>query len=185
MQERDFCAPWDKCLNGQPPAERLSLLSDSLVVALFGIDSPFLVAPQSLPDEYASTVMLLVEIEQRPVFFVEIKPAKHFDSPNGRFQASKQMQERIVALTREYAGSLVPTLHAVSALGTKLCFYTADTATTTVDPAYGYMPTFESTDVPAASRWAFDVTEAEGQAKLIEVVNEVKQMCHAQYSSSF
>jgi hypothetical protein len=73
----------------------------------------------------------------------------------------------------------IPTLHAVSALGTKLCFYQVDT--TTDEPeilprAITRRPTVVNDTAPQ-KRWDCDILEPRGEAKFRQVVDEIKAEC--------
>lgn len=75
----------------------------------------------------------------------------------------------------------MPTLHAISALGTKLCFYSLST----VDRNAGIVPRYiarhpdMANDTAPQSRWDCDLLEEEGEGRFMAVVNEIIAACEA------
>lgn len=73
----------------------------------------------------------------------------------------------------------IPTLHGVSAIGTRLCFYRLDLTQGRLQimpPAIPGDPLFMIDTVPE-ERWDCTVLDSEGEAKLRAVVDEIKQIC--------
>ncbi|KAJ7367489.1 hypothetical protein DFH08DRAFT_979815 [Mycena albidolilacea] len=107
-RENDFYGPWNKLLSYVfPPA------------------SDFTVAPQSyLLSTSRETADIVVEYEifynNVPVLIVKIKPPGNLRLPSAREEAGTQIRRRIRELSED---CLLPTLHAVSAFGTQLAFY--------------------------------------------------------------
>ena len=69
------------------------------------------------------------------------------------------------------------TLHAVSAFGTKLAFYSlerGDNHAQITPHAIPRDPTWESDTVPV-DRWNYDILEAEGEAQFRAVVDKIKE----------
>ncbi|KAF8446711.1 hypothetical protein BGX38DRAFT_1270875 [Terfezia claveryi] len=64
--------------------------------------------------------------KEHPVFFVEIKASNHIRHMSTRKDADLQMRERFEELFDDVK---VETLYGISALGTKLCIYTASKET--------------------------------------------------------
>jgi hypothetical protein len=74
----------------------------------------------------------------------------------------------------------IPTLHAVSAMGTRLCFYHLDTTDVAADIIpLNNIPRHPTrvNDTAPAERWDCDVLGAGGEAKLRGVVNAIKEAC--------
>ena len=75
----------------------------------------------------------------------------------------------------------LPKLHAISALGTRLCLYHMDTA----DPNAEILPLAilrhptRVNDYSPAERWGYDIMEERGETKLREVFREVLKGCAA------
>ncbi|KIK29676.1 hypothetical protein PISMIDRAFT_88474, partial [Pisolithus microcarpus 441] len=60
----------------------------------------------------------------------------------------------------------IPTLHAVSAVGTRLFFYHLDTTNVPL-----------ANDTAPVERWDYDVLDVNGEARLHAVVDEMKEAC--------
>ena len=67
-------------------------------------------------------------------------------------------------------------IHAVSAMGTKLCFYTAE-AGRVISPLRIVAGVHFAIDTAPLERWDCDVLEVEGAARLKAIVNEIQQEC--------
>ncbi|CAD6574631.1 MAG: hypothetical protein CYPHOPRED_005466 [Cyphobasidiales sp. Tagirdzhanova-0007] len=112
-------------------------------------------------------------MSDEPVLLVEIKPPGHINAISSRCLADDQMRDRFIALT-----DLVtrPYLYGFSVLGTRFGVYRLTIVTGEIEPAH--LSRSRSRVVYAApqSQWNFDVTTADGFAKWMEVVTEVKHM---------
>lgn len=71
-------------------------------------------------------------------------------------------------------------LHAISALGTKLCFYTLDRTNLTITPPRLAGDPNRVVDVMPANLWEYDLLEEDGVRKLQEVVADIDKQCAAQ-----
>ena len=96
----------------------------TLLSHLFPAPNDYIVSPQwRLPHHHTAidfTLVFIVEQDQHPVFFLEVKPAGSSLLWSARHLADQQMQSRF----RDIGPILtIPTLHSVSALGPHLCFY--------------------------------------------------------------
>ncbi|KAF8809266.1 hypothetical protein BYT27DRAFT_7094566, partial [Phlegmacium glaucopus] len=81
----------------------------------------------------------------------------------------------------------LPTLHAVSALGTRLCFYSVDTtdlATAEILPLPIACHPTRVNDYTPAGRWEYDIMKVRGEAKLRAVIHEVLQECVALFANA-
>ena len=121
-------------------------------------------------------VTYVVEVDDLPIFFLEIKPLLHTNNISSRVSADTWMRARFRAL---YKATPTPRLHGVSAMGQRLAFYCMDKAMGHVIPNYVALSTKYVTDTIPAERWETDITTEEGYQKLMEVVNDVKQMAAA------
>jgi hypothetical protein len=75
----------------------------------------------------------------------------------------------------------IPTLHAISAMGTALYFYSMDTRTQDardIPPSIPHDSTLYNDTAPKES-WNLDVLAVEGENKLLAIVEEIKQACEA------
>jgi hypothetical protein len=75
----------------------------------------------------------------------------------------------------------LPTLYGVSALGTKLCFYSLNVRETdlVIMPQAIPRDPILVTDTAPADRWAFDILEPAGEARFREVIQEIINGCLA------
>jgi hypothetical protein len=72
-----------------------------------------------------------VEANWHPVFFLEIKPPLSLPYDSKRKEADEQMRHQF----RDHATVLnTPTLHGISAFGTRLAFYEYNLATHDIQP---------------------------------------------------
>ncbi len=73
------------------------------------------------------------------------------------------------------------TLHAVSALGTKLCFYSINTRddNATIDPLAIPQNPMRVNDPAPANRWDSDILEAAGEERFRQIVEEINVGCAA------
>ena len=64
-------------------------------------------------------------------------------------------------------------------MGTRLCFYSINTTTQDAEIVPLLIPRHPTrvSDVAPIERWSYDVLEADGEAKLREVVEEIKREC--------
>lgn len=152
-----------------------------LLYHLFGLEGPFEISPQyhipQTPRDAIDVVALFtVELNKHPVLFIEVKAPASFALDSKRKQADDQMRDRF----RDLRHNLVtPRLPGISAFGTRIAFYEYVAATNTLTP-HGIPPDPASlNDVAPAERWRYDLLEANGIAKMRQVVEDVKAMCQA------
>ncbi|KAF8222530.1 hypothetical protein L208DRAFT_1413296 [Tricholoma matsutake] len=159
-RKNDYYAPYNKLLN-----------------FLFPVDSPFTVGPQTHPiAESRESIDFIVEYQvfwgDAPVFILEIKTGPKLGLLSAREEADLQIRRRL----RDLVGICpLPKLNAVSAIGTKLCFYTADDRVIT--PPRIVADDQFTIDTAPRERWDCDVLEAEGAARLKAIVHEIQQTC--------
>ncbi|KAI9511913.1 hypothetical protein F5148DRAFT_1167416 [Russula earlei] len=157
-REGDYNAPYNKLLH-----------------VLFPPDGPFAVGPQK--HLIAESRDFLVEYQvfwgDVPVFILEIKTGPELGLVSAREEADLQIRRRL----RDLIGICpLSKLHAISAIGTKLCFYTAE-AGRAITPPRIVADDQLATDTAPLGRWDCDVLEAEGAARLKAVVHEIHQAC--------
>jgi hypothetical protein len=148
----------------------------------YHIDGPYDIIPQFKPNALKGprerdnfVPVLLVEVDRRPVFFLEIKPPVSLPNESKRQEADEQMRRKFKDL-----GPLsnIPTLYGVCAFGTRLAFYEYDQATREIQPAEITQPDPSVTvDVAPIERWDSDVLHQEGADRLKDIVRRVKDMC--------
>ena len=114
-----------------------------------------------------------VSYNEHPVFF-KVKPSSHVDHISSRESADKQMRKRYKDLGCRVE---IPILYGMSALGTKVCFYTYDKGTRSILPRTIKDDGDLVIDTAPTDHWSLDVMMPDGERKLREVVNQVKAMC--------
>ena len=145
-----------------------------LLYTLFSLDGPYEIVPLCKPADSLQSdfvPVLIVQINQRPVFFMEIKPPSALLDISKRAEADLQMRCRFRDFGR---ASKIPTLHGVSAFGNHLLFYEYDAATSSVQPeqilqANGCIHA-------GVAAMSCDVLKPEGAYRLKDVVEKVKEM---------
>ena len=167
-RENDFYAPYNKLLS-----------------ILFPADSQYTVAPQANPyNNSKESVDFIIEFhvfyDSVPVFVVEVKGSSALVYPSTREEADVQMRGRL----RDLVGQCpLSNLRGVSAIGTKLCFYTARQTgnNLAIEPQRIPADPQLTTDTAPQSRWDVDVLEQDGFIRLTEVVSMIKSECEALY----
>ncbi|KLO16615.1 hypothetical protein SCHPADRAFT_887678 [Schizopora paradoxa] len=115
---------------------------NKLLSTLFPADSDFVVVPQFIPPDSPNAVDFLVLFEvmlvNKPVLILALRPPSHQDILSKRWEADYQVRMRMVDTVGQSpsdSNRLCPidTLYGISALGTKLCFYTLDTKNANAD----------------------------------------------------
>ncbi|EAU85988.2 hypothetical protein CC1G_03011 [Coprinopsis cinerea okayama7 len=152
-----------------------------LLYHLFGVLGPYEISPQyHIPNAARDVIdvvaLFTVELNKHPVFFIEVKPTASLNLDSKRKQADDQMRDRF----RDLRHTLItPRLPAVSAFGTRLCFYEYTVATNAVVPAAIPADPLILNDVAPADRWDCDLLEADGAARFRQLVESVLEMCQA------
>ena len=150
---------------------------NTLLTYLFPPTDNYMISPQfKRPPEGWSIDFTTVFIVQRafhPVFFLEIKPPGDYTHRSSRAAADDQMRTRFFDLADVVE---LPVIHGVSALGTRLCFYSYTRDDNVLDPPRIPPDVERMNDVAPAARWNFDILSDEGVARMTHVANEVKAM---------
>ncbi|KAF8218671.1 hypothetical protein L208DRAFT_1419637 [Tricholoma matsutake] len=121
-------------------------------------------------------VTYVVAMDEKPIFFLEIKPPGHVNDISSRIAADDQMRDRFRSL---YDLTPLPRLHGISAMGQRLAFYCLDKASGNVEPEYVERSRSRITDVVPAERWDLDITTAAGYERFMDVINNVIGMVEA------
>ncbi|KAK0185582.1 hypothetical protein F5146DRAFT_1144090 [Armillaria mellea] len=153
---------------------------NKLLNALFPLDSDFTAVPQHLESNSLTgtefIVMFEVTFHDGPVFVLELKKSSNLLYDSRRRMADDHIRQRLIDLRRQCP---IPTVHGVSAIGTRLCFYRLDLTQPRLQifpPAIPGDPCF-TIDTAPEERWDCSVLEAEGEVKLRAVMDEIKQAC--------
>ena len=160
-QESDFHGAYNKLLNFYFPP-----------------DSDFSVFPQyhRLGSKESIDYVVLFEIflANRPVFVLELKAPSSIEFISTRAEADEQIRTRLGDLAGHCP---LPTLHGVSAIGTKLCFYTIDKATMEMTPQQIARHPTRVNDIAPAHRWDCDILAPGGETRLKAVFQEIIEGC--------
>jgi hypothetical protein len=149
-----------------------------LLYSLFSVDGEYEVVPQFnspvLQESIDMVTILVVEANRHPFFFMEIQPPATIPYDSKREEADVQMRRQF----RDLRQTLVlPTLHGISAFGTRLSFYEYDKETCTLQPELIQSDLAILTDVAPIDRWDCDVLQQEGANRLRDVAEKIKEMC--------
>lgn len=152
---------------------------NSLLFELFPTSEHYQISPQfkRLHGSLDYTIQFIIRRRRVPVFFVEVKTFRSLKELSARMSADKQMRESYLDFA---SGNIsTPTLYGLSAFGPQFSVYT-------YDPASGYLVPREIprdlryiNDVAPKDRWAYNLLEEAGEAKLREIVAHVKAMADA------
>lgn len=157
-RETDFYGPYNK-----------------LPSYLFPPDSAFtVVPPQDLVD--SSRLDFAVYHKTSLVFGLEVKTPTDLMYISSRKLADVHMRELLIDFGEECP---IPTLHAVSAMGTRLCFYQLDTTDVAAEIVPHWIPQNSTRviDTAPAERWDCDILDANGEQRLRTVADEIKEAC--------
>ncbi|KAJ7697441.1 hypothetical protein B0H17DRAFT_372580 [Mycena rosella] len=114
---------------------------------------------------------------KHPICFVEIKPAGHLHDLAARATADRQMRERFDHLVE---GLIIPKLIGFSAIGSRFAVYEYNGASRELTPPEIPRDPRIVNDTAPAGRWAHDFLDAgDGEAKLLEVVQSIRDLCDA------
>lgn len=151
---------------------------NKLLCTLFPADTDFSVFPRyELSSEEAPVRFFLdVLYDNKPVFILEHRaPQEMIRFCTQRDRADLQLRQRIEDLRPECP---LPVLHAVSAFGTKLCFYKMH-RDQPIQPSF--IPNPESVrDLKGTAPqkwWDCNVLQKEGEKRFKSMVEEIKQAC--------
>jgi hypothetical protein len=149
------------------------------------VTSKYTVEPQyPLPEAFQApsvpsvdfVVTYVIALDERPVFFLEIKPAGHVNLISTRLAADKQMRDIFRSL---YELSGTPKLHGISVMGQRLAFYSMEIDGGHIVPEE--VPTTANfvVDTVPANRWELDIMTETGYQEFMTIVNDVKRMVAA------
>ncbi|KAF9505885.1 hypothetical protein BS47DRAFT_1489623 [Hydnum rufescens UP504] len=137
---------------------------NTLLFELFPPSEHYQITPQykHVKGSQEFTVHYIIHKRRVPIFFVEIKPYGSLVNFSARGLADAQMRDRF----REFTSDSIPTpkLIGISSFGSQFC------------PALIAADAHLLNDIAPQDRWAFDILNDEGEAKLREVVAAVKAM---------
>ncbi|KAI6104768.1 hypothetical protein EDD16DRAFT_1887848 [Pisolithus croceorrhizus] len=165
-----------------PPNPRESDLSgayNKLLNCFFPPDTDFTVTPQCLIPSLRSRrfiVSFAVFHRTSLVFVLQVKTPTDLMYISSRRSSDQWIRE----VLGDFADQCpIPTLHAVSAMGTRLCFYQLDTtnASAEIVPRSILQDPIRVTDTAPAEWWDCDILDANGEERLRVVVDLIKEAC--------
>lgn len=151
--ESEYCGPYN-----------------TLLTTLFPCTEHYQVAPQYRGPATPGSMYFTIYIVRRrlcPVFFIEVKPI------STREKADNQMRDISIA----GRNIVIPKLYGISAVGTRFTIHDYDKKTQAFNPAAIPCHPQSLTDVAPADRWAYELLEPAGEARMKELVEEIKAMC--------
>ncbi|CAA7266706.1 unnamed protein product [Cyclocybe aegerita] len=149
---------------------------NKLLNTLFPVNTPYTVFPQVHRHEDITTpsarTTFTIYYRNTPVFILDL----HTYANLARISAREAADEHIRMHIRDLLPYCpLPTLHAVSAFGTRLCFYTT-TAGQAILPARAAVEEDSAHRTPV-DWWDCDLLDDDGAIRLKEVVNKIRNQC--------
>jgi len=152
---------------------------NTLLIALFPPTENFEVAPQfkRIKGSMDFTIIFVVMKRKVPAFFLEVKAYVALDHGSLRKEADDQMRYRFL----DFASQSLPLrkLYGISALGTRFSVYEYHSDTRRLTPRLILPDRNFISDTAPQERWNYDVMTPEGEAKLKQIVGEIKEMAAA------
>jgi len=149
-----------------------------LLNALFLFDGPYEIVPQfkstGTRESIDFVIIILVEVNRHPFFFIEVKPTASFPYDSKRKEADEQMRNRFMELRQDLN---IPILNGISAFGTRLSFYKYDSATQPKRIICSNSDILTDSDVAPLTWWDCDVLHPEGAERFRNAAKQVKEMC--------
>jgi len=140
----------------------------------------FFLAPQTSPDETSTrdsvdfiVFMVILNEEQKPVLFAEIKDERWANEPDKRQRADTQMRQRYDQMLPKCP---IPRLYGLSLLGTSLRVYCGDKVTGDITPHFVGRP-HPDRILPLdflTGQWNLDILSQDGLRKMQEIVAYIK-----------
>jgi hypothetical protein len=148
---------------------------NALLNHLFPASEYYQVAPQfkRIAGSMDFIVMYLITGRKIPIWFIEVKSYGAYDLDSSRKAADDQIRERVLDFT---AGCSFPKLYGISALGTRFCVYEYTPTSRSLTPLRIDPHSHLVTDTAPKERWDLDFLEPQGEARLKEVVRDIKYM---------
>ncbi|KAI5887293.1 uncharacterized protein SCHCODRAFT_01105701, partial [Schizophyllum commune H4-8] len=149
---------------------------NKLLHVLFPPQGKYVVTPNYLPalDAYGSSepvVSYEVHIRNGPVLVLQVRPRSHLNIKSQRAAADRQLAQRMLDI--QASSPLSIEFYGISAMGTKICFYT-------YDRVEGLRPapipaTTVAVDTAPVSRWNEDVLRSSGRRRLRVLVKDIEE----------
>ncbi|KAH9475287.1 hypothetical protein JR316_0012398 [Psilocybe cubensis] len=151
---------------------------NKLLNTLFPVNTPYTVFPQVHRHEDLSTptarTTFTVYYRNSPVFLLDL----HAYPTLSRISARENADDHIRIHVRDLLPFCpLPTLHAMSAFGTRLAFYTASAGNSIMPARMPPTPGQDCQDTTPSDWWDCDLMEDDGAIRLKEVVNKIRNQC--------
>ena len=151
---------------------------NKLLNTVFPVNTPYTVFPQVHRHEVhtlpSARTTFTVYYKKTPVFLLDLHTYANLVSPSAREVADEHIRIHIRDLLPYCPLS---TLHAVSAFGTRLAFYTVQRSEGAILPARAASSEFITNDRTPADWWGCDLLEEDGAIRLKEVVKKIMNQC--------
>ncbi|KAH7907697.1 hypothetical protein BJ138DRAFT_455909 [Hygrophoropsis aurantiaca] len=149
---------------------------NTLLFDLFPAAEHFQISPQfkRITGSMDFTALYIVYKRKVPVFFVEIKTYVSLEKLTSRSEADDQMRQMFIDFTSGHIP--IPKLFGISAMGPVFSVYELTTENKQllplrIDPDVRYL-----IDTAPKQQWNYNLMEPDGEARLREIVAEVKEM---------
>ncbi|KAG2005563.1 hypothetical protein CC2G_001958 [Coprinopsis cinerea AmutBmut pab1-1] len=144
-----------------------------ILYEILGLKGPFEVSQQFSDTRDAINLVLLVtvQMDEHPIFFIEVKLPGALNMGSKWAQADSQMRDRYRALKD---GLITQSLPGVSAFGTRMAFYHYDRDTNRVEPPPILRDPEILNDVAPKDRWDADLLTQDGAERFRQVVERAR-----------
>jgi len=161
-QEKEYYPPYNLLLYTQfPPTEN------------------YIVAPVTYPlsnkESIDFTIEYVIEMNNKPVFVLEVKPPRTLHNRSSRSDADKQIRRRLADIIDECP---IDTLRGISAFGTFVAFYSASKITWSISPPAIIESSTVIIDTAPIEMWNDNnILDAECAIRVYNLFNEIKLQC--------
>lgn len=161
-QEKEYYPPYNLLLYTHfPPAEN------------------FIVAPVTHPlsnrESIDFTIEYVIEMDNRPIFVLEVKPPRSLNNSSSRSDADWQMRRRLRDIIDECP---LDTLHGISAFGTFVAVYSADKTSRLIQPPAITDNVNFIVDTSPKERWIENhILDRECASKIDALFDHIKTQC--------
>ncbi|TFY79314.1 hypothetical protein EWM64_g4700 [Hericium alpestre] len=119
-------------------------------------------------------IVFVVTVDKHPVFYLLVRPPNHLDSRMTRIIAENEMMHYYERLDRyQPEPAVIPTIHGVIAMGTRLAFYKYSAFSSEFTPPRASIGTMDRTP---KERWDMEILDEDTEIKMCTIMDEVKAM---------
>ncbi|KAJ3224074.1 hypothetical protein HK099_000286 [Clydaea vesicula] len=153
---------------------------NALLYTEFPISDDFFVAPQAHPLDTNESIDFVVEYllyrDNKPIFFIEVKPHNRLRSASARGEADTQMRKRFLDLLDNCP---LRSLYGMSVFGTNFCLYNVSKEFREVYPTEVPRNAKILTDIAPKEWWNKDILNDNDAIILKNLFDEIKRECQA------